>query len=75
MEYNKDVEVVNVANNDIDNLIEFKETWFIEGDLLQDLQDENHDIELVKRVDARTFTYRGLAKVGEKYFIIRKNNC
>lgn len=69
---NRSVEVVNINNNDIYNIIQFKETWFSEGDILEDINDLDHDIELLHKLDNRTFTYVGTAKIGEKYRIISK---
>ncbi len=70
---NRNIKVVKVSNNDIENLIEFEKSWFIEGDVLQNIEDEEKDIELIKEINKRTFTYRGNANKDEIYYIKRKN--
>ena len=70
---NRNIKVVKVSNNDIENLIEFEKSWFIEGDILQNAEDDNKDIELIKQINKRTFTYRGNANTNEIYHIKRQN--
>lgn len=56
------------------NVVEFEESWFLDGELLQDHNDSNHDIELIKLLNPnnnKRFTYLGTAKVGEIYYIKR----
>ena len=65
---NRSIKVVKVCNNDIENLIQFEETWYDSGDVLQEVNDINKDISLYQKLDDRTFTYRGSAKVGESYY-------
>lgn len=67
---NRSIKVVKVSNNDIENLIEFKETWYESGDVLQEINDIDKDISLYHKLDNRTFTYKGSAKAGESYYKI-----
>ena len=53
------------------SFVEFENDYFKPGDLLQDVNDDDHDIELEARVGSSptTFRYLGTAKIGEEYFM------
>lgn len=69
----RNIKVIKVSNNDIENLIEFEKSWFIEGDVLQNVEDKEKDIELIKKINKRTFTYKGNANINEIYYIKHQN--
>lgn len=54
-----------------EDIVEFNDIWAVEGDILQDYNDEDHDIELEKQEgsNSKRFTYLGTAKVGEIYYV------
>ena len=64
----KEYRVIKVRNATQDT-VEFEENWFVEGDLLQDVNDPEHDIELVKQFpnNHKKFEYLGTAKPRERY--------
>jgi len=65
MEKNKKIKVVYAT----EDIVEFETEWFNTDDLLQDVNDLDHDIELEERVgnSYTQFNYKGTAKAGEVY--------
>jgi len=54
--------------------ITFDEQWFCEGDTVIDWRDPDHDITLDTELGPKKFAYRGVALVGELYYVDRSKS-